>query len=542
MKKITSVLTLTALSAALLGHPAVAQTSSAQSLASLTAKSYDTTLASNALAANTDAGALLTAINANRRANGLTQLTLDPSLGAATMYQMTDENKQHFAGQYAYKADGQTQVDPATMAADFGSAAANVQEFSFGNGFFLGDTDNWPALMADWQQNDPSFTAMISSPNVNVCGITLIDAGTQGTTHIYKWAIMVGYNPSAATAQAPSAAQSLASLTAKSYDTTLASNALAANTDAGALLTAINANRRANGLTQLTLDPSLGAATMYQMTDENKQHFAGQYAYKADGQTQVDPATMAADFGSAAANVQEFSFGNGFFLGDTDNWPALMADWQQNDPSFTAMISSPNVNVYGITLIDAGTQGTTHIYKWAIMIGYNPSAATAPTGPTGPTINTTGLNQTLAQQAMAAKPTADETNFLGAINSYRTQAGLPTMVQDAAMYPAAYYQLRDTAGTPISTLATDFGSLHNTFTSSTNNSGTLFYGYLVGYYGQWSTLVSYWRTSDPSFTSILGSAAYSHCGFSILDTGTKQVSPFDGQAYEVYKWTLVAGN
>ena len=338
-------------------------------------------------------------------------------------------------------------------------------------------------------------------------------------------------------------AQALASLTPKGYDATLAANSLAANSDAAAMLAAINAVRRGNGLPQLTLDASLGAATMYQETDELQYHYVGSYGLLNNGAKQVTPAQMAADFGSAATGVQEYAFGNGFFMGDTDNWPALMSDWQQNDASFTAMLNDPSVNVCGITLVDTGSIGSggAHVYKWVLSVGYNPGAVSTATTSTGPAINLTGLNQALANQALAAQPTADETNLLASINSYRAIASRPALQQDKALYAAAYYNLHTTSGPNMPTLATDFGSLRTTFLSGTTDNGSVYYGYLTGYYGQWDILRDYWRISDPSFQDEIRDATYSHCGLSIVDTKATRISPLDGLSYEIYRWTLLVG-
>ena len=171
MKKVTTVLTLTALAAALIAGTTSAQAQSAQTLPALLAKGYDPAEASSALAANADAAALLAAVNAARQSNGLCPLTVDPALSAAAAYQEADQLKRHYSAYYAYLADGTTAVAPAALAADFGSAATGVQEFGFGNGINLADTGNWPALETDWQQMDAAFSAALSSPAINVCGL-----------------------------------------------------------------------------------------------------------------------------------------------------------------------------------------------------------------------------------------------------------------------------------------------------------------------------------------------------------------------------------
>ena len=89
---------------------------------------------------------------------------MDPALSAAAAYQEADQLKRHYSAYYAYLANGTTAVSPAALAADFGSAATGVQEFSFGNGINLADTGNWPALETDWQQNDAAFSRRAQQP------------------------------------------------------------------------------------------------------------------------------------------------------------------------------------------------------------------------------------------------------------------------------------------------------------------------------------------------------------------------------------------
>ena len=577
MKKSTIVLTAAALAAALLGtdKPSMAQSgSTAQSLASLTAKGYDANLASNALAANSDAAALLAGINANRRSNGLPVLALDPALGAAAMYQETDQIQKHFSAFFAYLADGVTRVGAPQMAADFGSPATGVQEYAFGNGFFMADTDNWPALLNDWQQSDADFAKALNDPTLNVCGINLVDSSAPGTVgqHVYKWVLVTGNNPNVtANAQAaavkakavkanaqPTTAQSLASLTAKGYDANLASNALAANSDAAALLAGINANRRSNGLPVLALDPALGAAAMYQETDQIQKHFSAFFAYLADGVTRVGAPQMAADFGSPATGVQEYAFGNGFFMADTDNWPALLNDWQQSDADFAKALNDPTLNVCGINLVDSSAPGTVgqHVYKWVLVAGNNPNVTTTVTT-TGATINVSKLNPSLAAAALAAKQAPLEAAFLQSINNYRASVGAPALATDAALYPAAFYQARDASprqaglNDPAS-LAADFGSLRTAFADTLDSNWQIganahFGGYFLGRMGTaadpttWNYLVSVSRSLDPAFAALLGDVTYSHCGLSIADTGLQAVCPTNHLPYEVYQWVILAG-
>ena len=541
MKKITTVLTLTALAATLLGGPNQAQAQSSVSstpLAALTAKGYDPSLASNALAATTDAAAMLAAINSVRSANGLAPLMVDPSLSAATAYQTGCQAKWGYAGNFGI-TNGKTWVYPAQMAADYGSAATAAQEFTYSSGFFPQDADNWPAMISDWQQSDSAFAAMLNSAAVNVAGINLIDTGSViDGHHIYKWALIVGYIPSKTTAKP--AVPTLAALTAKGYDPSLASNALAATTDTAAMLAAINSVRCANGLVALRIDGALSAATAYQTGCQAKWGYAGNFGI-TNGKTWVYPAQMAADYGSAATAAQEFTYSSGFFPQDADNWPAMISDWQQSDSAFAAMLNSAAVNVAGINLIDTGSViDGHHIYKWALIVGYIPNKTTGG-GPTGPTLHLTGLDPALAALAMAAQPTKDETNFLAAINTYRGQLGHQPLTIQPALEAAAYYTKHGKATTVSpGTLAIDFGSLYTTFVYSSNSTAGM-YGYVAGFYGQWSTLVQYWAPLDPTAHPIFADGTYSHCGLSMVDTGTTASSALDGKKYEVYAWTVIVG-
>ena len=373
----------------------------------------------------------------------------------------------------------------------------------------------------------------------------------------------------------PGNAQTLAplvSLTAKGYDANLASNALATNasvqtansgaltvgSEAAGMLAAINASRRSNGLPALALDPALGAAAMYQETDQIQKHFSASFAYLADGVTRVGAPQMAADFGSPATGVQEDAFGNGFFMADTDNWPALLNDWQQSDATFAAILRNPGINVCGINLVNTTAPGATgpHTYSWLILVGYNSSVITT-TGPLFGPINVSKLNPSLAAAALAAKQAPLEAAFLQSINNYRASVGAPALATDAALYPAAFYQARDASprqaglNDPAS-LAADFGSLRTAFADTLDSNWQIganahFGGYFLGRMGTaadpttWNYLVSVSRSLDPAFAALLGDVTYSHCGLSIADTGLQAVCPTNHLPYEVYQWVILAG-
>ena len=117
--------------------------------------------AAQAAAPTADEQALLSAINAQRAANGVGPLGLGSGLAAAARYQEDDQVKVNFYGPFAYAADGNTPIAPTALAADFGAVATGVGDSEFSS-VFTANFGNWPAMVNDWRRQDPGFAAMLA--------------------------------------------------------------------------------------------------------------------------------------------------------------------------------------------------------------------------------------------------------------------------------------------------------------------------------------------------------------------------------------------
>ncbi len=375
MKKSTIVLTISALAAALVGRPVLAQ-----NLPSSLAL-YNQPIAAAALAATPSSleQSLFAAINAQRVANGVPALTWDPALAAAARYQENDDNQLNFYGENAFLADGTTVVYAPQMAAAFGSSATGVAEAESSSVFHPGDFGNAAQMVTDWKPLDQGFAAMLSDSAPNVCGISIV-ARLNPRSHVtsYQWAIFFG----TAGAGAPTTGPSGPTLNLSSLNAALA--AAAQNTtpsmDETALLANINVYRTSYGSIPFTTDPGLTAAAHYQAADDaalNQISLLPTWAYQADGSTQVDAATLASDFASPDANVHDYVFtndwDNGAYLNQTPNgFLRQTAFWKYHDPSgFGAMLSSGAYNTCGLAVIQDGSatqNGVSYPVKYYVLM------------------------------------------------------------------------------------------------------------------------------------------------------------------------------
>ena len=370
MKKVTTVLTVLAL-AALVAAPRPVRA------ADTTALNQSLAAQAKAAAPTADEQALFAAINAQRAANGVPPLNWGIRLAAAARYQEADQIADNFYGPFAYQADGRTQVDPAQLAADFGTSAAVTGDSEFSS-VFTSNFGDWPSLVNDWRRQDSDLAAMLGSASVNVGGLSIVSSTDRSGAVTYRWALVYGYNPAFGTAAGNSPAPTL---DLSGLDPALAAQAQAApmTPDEQALLAAINQSRALEGAPALTPGPALTAAAHYQALEQLKLGFLAPLAYGADGTTPVAPGQLAADFASAAANVQDYAATNdaagGRYLAWTVSWPRQVGLWASQDAGgFGAMLGSGAVNVCGIAVVQTGTataaSGVPYpVYAYSLIVG-----------------------------------------------------------------------------------------------------------------------------------------------------------------------------
>jgi uncharacterized protein YkwD len=549
MKKITIVLTITALAAALVGRPAQALPTSLAA--------YNQTIASAAVAASPSSleQGLLTAINAQRVADGASALTWDPALAAAARYQEDEQVAIHYSGEYAFLADGATKVTAPQMAAAFGSSAANVAEGESSSVYNPAAYGNPTAMVTMWKPLDPTFASMLGSSTPNACGISIVTYALPNGSVSYRWAIFFGTDPAPAAPAAP------AVTIPANYNQTIASAAVAATPSSleQGLLTAINNQRAADGASALTWDPALAAAARYQEDEQVAIHYSGEYAFLADGATKVTAPQMAAAFGSSAANVAEGESSSVYNPAAYGNPTAMVTMWKPLDPTFASMLGSSTPNACGISIVTYALPNGSVSYRWAIFFGTDPST-TAPAAPTGPKLNTSSLNAALAAAALTTPASANEAALLAGINAHRTLIGAPTLVPDAGLMAAAHYQASDDmmlgkisllptwayqadGSTEVNgaTLASDFASatanVHDYMGTNAASNGA----YLSFSPFSWATQSLIWQRVDPTGfgATVMTGGAYNACGIAIVTDGTEV---YKGVTYSIMYYVVLVGH
>ena len=217
---------------------------------------------------------------------------------------------------------------------------------------------------------------MLSSAAVNVCGISIVATTSRSGAVSYRWAVLYGHSPTAGAAATPPP-----TLHTSSLDPALVAQAEGAQASPveQALLGAVNQFRTSYGASALALDPALNAAAHYQALDQIKIGFLAPWAFAADGHTQVAPAALAADFASAAANVQDYVATNdalsGRYLVCTGNWVRQVGMWRSLDMTgLGAMLGSGAVNACGVAVVQDGTakasNGATYpVYYYSLIVG-----------------------------------------------------------------------------------------------------------------------------------------------------------------------------